>query len=117
MSEYECDKCGACCRNLLLEVDDIDVLREPRLVAADAHYANLPMATIWQQLADECRALLLAAPGSPCPFLQENQCSIYPTRPNACVAMPAGDDQCQQARMVDGLPPLAPVVPETEVRP
>ena len=108
MLEYECDKCGACCRNLLLEVDDIDVLREPRLVSADSRYANLPMAVILKQLADECRALLLVAPSRPCPFLQENQCSIYPTRPNACVAMLPGDEECQTARRDEGLRPLQP---------
>lgn len=27
-----------------------------------------------------------------------NQCVIYPTRPNCCVALQAGDEQCQGAR-------------------
>jgi hypothetical protein len=31
---------------------------------------------------------------------------IYPTRPNACVAMQAGEEQCEQARIEMGLQKL-----------
>ena len=52
------------------------------------------------------RVVTLAC-GQACPFLSEGKtCSIYPTRPNDCVAMQAGDEQCQQARAEAELPPL-----------
>ena len=39
MQRYECDKCGACCKGtLIVEADDLDVLREPRLINADRHH-------------------------------------------------------------------------------
>jgi Fe-S-cluster containining protein len=45
----------------------------------------------------------------PCMFLgNDNLCQVYPTRPNACVGMQAGDKQCQAAREEAGLPPLDP---------
>ena len=56
-------------------------------------------------------AYCLAASRS-CRFLSaEGRCTIYPTRPNACVAMQAGDEQCQEARGQLGLPPLEPLQP------
>ena len=36
--------------------------------------------------------------------MTSNLCSIYPTSPNACVGMQAGDEQCRDARAVEGLP-------------
>jgi Fe-S-cluster containining protein len=52
-----------------------------------------------------------------CPLLgADNLCTIYPSRPNCCVAMQAGSDQCQLARGMAGLPPLQPQ-PAGEVAP
>lgn len=107
---YECDQCGACCKRLLVEADELDAMREPKLLQADPHYALLPIVDAMGKLQDEFRCLLIAAgPGRPCMFLADNKCSIYPTRPNVCVAMQAGDEQCQMAREDEGLPPLQPV--------
>jgi Fe-S-cluster containining protein len=50
-----------------------------------------------------------------CPFLggvpgeKERLCGIYPTRPNCCVAMQAGGNQCQESRRMVGLEPLQPI--------
>jgi hypothetical protein len=30
---YECNKCGAYCRHLLLHIEMIDIAREPRIAA------------------------------------------------------------------------------------
>ena len=63
-----------------------------------------------EPLEQEGKCLLIAGPGTPCKFLDdENRCDIYPTRPNVCVAMAAGDEQCQQARKGMGIDPLEPV--------
>ena len=110
MPYYECDCCGACCQGpLLVEVYDLDVIREPRLATAyiprsSAKSFEAVMADLQQE--DQC---LLIAGGEPCKFLgEDNRCGVYPTRPNVCVAMQAGDDQCQLARRLAGLPPLQP---------
>jgi Fe-S-cluster containining protein len=113
MAKYECDKCGACCRgNLLVEVYDLDVWREPRL--ADAHISlwtrEMTKEALMHELEEEGRCLIIAAAPYACAFLRDdNTCEIYPTRPNVCVGMQAGDEQCQQCRGADGVAELAPV--------
>lgn len=89
---YACDQCGACCRKLLIEITEIDLVREPKL---------LPV------LRGRFRSgggLLAAC--KPCPMLYENKCTIYETRPTVCAEFPPGGEQCQDARERDGLPRL-----------
>jgi len=108
MPRYECDQCGACCKgHLIVETDALDILREPRLIAADHHHAG---KTVEKMLDDygEGMAVIIAC-GKPCSFLVENCCSIYSTRPNCCVAFQAGDEECKASRAAEGLPPLAPI--------
>jgi len=112
MPNYECDRCGACCRgNLLVEVYDLDVWREPKL--ADSHISlwtrDMARKTLMDELEQEGKCLIIAGAPYACAFLREDStCDIYPTRPNVCVAMQAGDDQCQLARQADGLAELQP---------
>lgn len=103
MPEYECDRCGACCRGtLIVEAYYLDALREPRIMDADVTGRR----TTIEELTDEDRCILLAA-NHPCRFLSaDGCCTIYPTRPNVCVGMEAGDEQCQEARSQVGLPRL-----------
>ena len=110
MPRYECDHCGACCQgSLIVEADDLDVLREPRLIDADPHHAGKSVELVVHEIQTEWKAIILAC-GKSCPFLtSENLCAIYPTRPNACVGMQAGDEQCQEARADVGLSPLLPL--------
>jgi Fe-S-cluster containining protein len=93
---YSCDYCGACCTKLLVEADALDALREPRLLEVPG-----PQPSLQQLLENEDMVIILAGQ-APCTFLRsENEtkhlCSIYPTRPNVCVEMLAGDAKCQQA--------------------
>lgn len=110
MDIYQCDRCGACCQgHLIVEADDLDVLREPRLIDADRHHAGQSVERVVHAIRHNWQAIHLAG-GQPCGFLGQDQlCSIYPTRPNCCVAMEAGDEQCQFAREAAGLPRLSPV--------
>ena len=112
MTHYECDCCGACCQgHLIVEAYDLDILREPQLIDADSHYCGKTTAQVLNRLEESGTCLVIAA-ASPCPFLDPaNRCSIYPTHPNDCVAMQAGDEQCQAARQGAGPPPLEPVAP------
>lgn len=106
--QYECDRCGACCRGtLIVEAYYLDAVREPRVLGADVTGRR----TTIEELTDEDRCILLAA-NHPCRFLSaEGCCTIYPTRPNVCVGMQAGDEQCQEARSQLGLLPLQPSQP------
>ena len=110
MPRFECDKCGACCKgHLIVEGEDLDVLREPRLIDVDRYHAGKSVDQVVREMREEMKIVLLAC-GRPCAFLgQDNICMIYPTRPNCCVGMEAGDEQCQEARAAEGLPPLLPV--------
>ncbi len=107
---YECDRCGECCKGtLIVEADDLDVLREPRLIDADPHHAGKSVHQIVHEIRTDMKAIILAC-GKPCVFLgPDNACAIYSTRPNCCVGMEAGDEQCQEARESAGLPPLLPL--------
>ena len=75
-----------------MEAYELDALREPRLCEASQRAV--------EDLQDETRCLILAGP-HPCIFLKENQCSIYPTRPNVCVAFEPGSEECMAARLDD----------------
>lgn len=110
MNRCECDKCGACCNgSLIVEIEGIDLLREPRLIESDPHWQGQNIDIVLRELQGEFGKAVIIACGRPCAFLNaENHCSIYPTRPNACVGMEAGDEQCQNARERAGLPRLEP---------
>jgi len=109
MPVFECDKCGACCKGIpIVETDDLDVLREPRLIDADPHHRGKSVAQVVSEIRTDMKAVIISC-GQPCFFLgSDNRCGIYLTRPNACVGMEAGDEQCQEARARQGLPPLEP---------
>jgi Fe-S-cluster containining protein len=65
---------------------------------------------VLHELQTEFGKAIIIACSRPCAFLgPDNLCSIYPTRPNCCVGMQAGDEQCQEARAALGLPPLEPM--------
>ena len=104
---YQCDTCGACCRQLIVEVWEVDLLREPRLREA---CITLFKTEGDDEEPDAPAALLACGSGHPCRMLgEDNRCAIYPTRPTCCVAFEAGSEQCQDARRRAGLPLLAPV--------
>ena len=112
MNRFECDQCGACCNgSLIVETDEIDLMREPRLIEAEPSLKGYSVPQVLEKYENETGFAILLACSSdrPCPFLVGKKCSIYPTRPNVCVAMQAGDEQCQEARKATGLEPLAPI--------
>jgi len=88
------------------------VIREPRLIEADPHFAGRTVDEVLSQLQEGfgCVVTLACGTGQLRPFLStENKCTIYSKRPNDSVGMPAGDEQCQLARGSAGLPPLQSV--------
>lgn len=115
---YQCDKCGACCRQLIIEIEELDIVREPRLSIAEPFRVPLGVRLLdgdgneHQEVITGYGAGAMLACGSskPCPMLEGNLCAIYPTRPTCCVAFRAGSDQCQDARKSAGLEPLYPAV-------
>lgn len=99
---YRCDQCGACCRNMIIDVSFVDALREPRI------------AEVCDPLKDVDGYIMACGPTHPCPFDVPNRqggsaCSIYPTRPHVCVVFQPGSKRCQERRNDSGLPPLPQV--------
>jgi Fe-S-cluster containining protein len=119
---YECNRCGACRRRLIIEIEPLDIVREPRLLAAIRSFRVDPGDGPWFDSEEEEEyerlgppipeaelggSLNMTGPGGSCVLLgEDNLCTIYPTRPNVCVGMRAGSDQCQGARERAGLTPL-----------
>ncbi len=122
--KFVCDHCGECCRQLIIEIDELDVAREPRLAEVAEPFKPPTGCEIVFDDEDEQEeyervgplapgfehgALLACGATKPCSLLgPDNLCTIYPTRPNCCVACPAGGNLCQQARGMAGLTPLEP---------
>ena len=102
---YECEKCGACCKgHLIVEAYHLDILREPHLAAADVSERTREMTyeTLMADLEQDGSCLVIAA-GEECKFVRgNNTCAIYPTRPNVCVALEPGSEQCEEAREEGG---------------
>jgi len=100
-----CKDCGLCCKTMIIEIDHIDVVREPRL---------LPVVTLLDGGGEikydsdwEKQYRLACGANHPCKLLSEdNRCTIYPTRPNCCVAFEVGEERCQEMREHHGLPPI-----------
>lgn len=101
-SNFECDQCGACCKNLIVEAYKWDWKREPKIEALREPISRQLSIGIPEH--DEC-VVLYDAEKRCCPFLDRETCNcgIYPTRPVECVMVEAGDAKCQQARRLDGL--------------
>jgi len=71
-----CVKCGACCKALIIdEVFEVDIMREPRLKGFVTEFKDEPGQFMLK---------------TPCHFLKNSQCSIYPTRPDICVGHEPG---------------------------
>lgn len=73
----ECKQCGRCCRELKLEIMEIDLMREPRLRAIALPLDGNEYVNPFE------KSYILP---SPCPFQKGDKCMIYLTRPNLCVA-------------------------------
>jgi len=99
-----CDRCGACCRHSILEADVADAIREPALWDKGLVMNGLG------KIEDEAEWAinLNGSPEAPaCVFLEGNGCSIYPTRPQMCVAHLPGSPRCTDSRKAEGLDPVA----------
>ena len=61
MPQYECDQCGACCKRLLVECDDIDLMREPKLQAVDRYYRDMTFDQALTVLQSVCKPVMSSA--------------------------------------------------------
>ncbi len=91
MGKTKCQRCGTCCRELVLEVTGLDVLREPRWQPFIEPYRDIDYRD-WRSNPGE---VLFIVTSQVCPFLRDDRCTIYPQRPDMCVAFrPIKDNRC-----------------------
>lgn len=113
--KYACDRCGLCCQKLIIEIQHIDVIREPKLLPPATMLLKAPFRDDFEY-DDEWEKQYSLACGEarkcPCHSMdgEVSSCSIYPTRPNVCVGFEAGGEHCRELRDTHGLPPLVPIV-------
>jgi uncharacterized protein len=81
-----CARCGDCCRivgHVRLTPDDITRL------AAALGLTELEFIQRHTELAHDRRGLVIAGdPAAPCRFLNGNDCTVYPARPEQCAGYP-----------------------------
>lgn len=85
----QCQKCGWCCSNLIVEITQRDVDREPKLW----DYVELLDGNGEIEIEPGLEVYMLTC-GKPCPMLKNNKCSIYKTRPDVCRGFEVGSEQC-----------------------
>jgi Fe-S-cluster containining protein len=121
-----CAGCGACCRQLVpvsqtearMLLDLIEAMPEPRRTTIRARFEEATRALVNAGLRDALLAPQLQPAermrgvgveyfhlGIPCPFLEDESCSIHPERPIICreylVSSPA--ENCSTLKDVDGI--------------
>lgn len=100
-----CEQCGTCCKDIIIELLPEDIIREPRLKEfmrpiADADIAeNFDLC--WK---DKCDYVIDIGPEDylrfrVCPFLVDNKCSIYKTKPKICNIVLPSIVNCKQVRI------------------
>jgi Fe-S-cluster containining protein len=95
----KCKQCGNCCRCSIIEdVTWLDLEREPRLLDAVKELKCEYDGKGDYRQAGERQDKQWCIP-TPCKMLTaDNKCSIYPTRPNICVAH-AGGQFCAKLKL------------------
>ena len=84
----DCTTCGQCCRYLRIILDQEDITRlSKRLKMSKSHFLRLYAESLSPDRKgigkeDICFSV------SPCPFLEENCCTIYEDRPKSCRDFP-----------------------------
>lgn len=100
MSDH-CTDCGLCCQKLIIDIEHVDVVREPRLLPV----VYLLDTGVEKDSEWENEYRLAFGAKRPCKLLgDDKRCTIYPTRPNCCVEFEVGGEHCNELRESRGLP-------------
>lgn len=103
-----CDQCGACCRQLTIDITQADIDREPKLAVAKVSSEGTDIAT-GKTVKTYQLAMIHTKPlhgDFPCPMQCGNLCTIHETKPAVCSSTPPGSFTCQYSRRQEGLPSL-----------
>lgn len=96
-ANIDCTLCANCCKTI-----------RPTLTDQDVDRLATRLAISRQELIDKYLEKSVRDPDSPyitrttpCPFLQDNLCSVYHDRPEACQGYPYLDEPDLRFRMID----------------
>ncbi len=78
----DCTKCGNCCKNIMISVDE----KEVSIIARALNEDTVACKQKYFESSNESDAILISA--IPCHFLKNNKCAIYQSRPSACASFP-----------------------------
>jgi len=96
--DYECDRCGACCIHLAVQVFPPDESREGLI---SLYVIEADDGSKWLGYPEQYSCNMLQNDGS---------CQIYNTKPDCCSLFEAGSPLCQWARGKAGLGALHPKI-------
>jgi Fe-S-cluster containining protein len=81
-SQIDCCACGNCCREALPLINTSDVAR----LASGLNLSEADVINRFLVPEEEKEAFTFNK--TPCPLLEENRCTAYPSRPNDCRSFP-----------------------------
>jgi Fe-S-cluster containining protein len=90
-TSFDCMRCGACCHDNHVVLDEVDLAR----------FREGGRADLLRRISRKAglKLLPLVRGGErPCIHLQDLKCTIYPVRPNMCRDFPVGTEQCMTSR-------------------
>lgn len=91
MGKFACRRCGWCCRNLTINVSYSDIIRWFNMGRNDIlHEVSFIDNYPKNNTGGFYIAKTVFAPKQQCPFLENNVCEIYETRPLSCKDFPLG---------------------------
>lgn len=94
--QIHCDKCGNCCRTFT----------KFKITKRELKQIAKHLDTTWQTLIKRLRTRLVGQHcyiTQPCPFLENNLCTIYEIRPNNCRGFPVYPIMEDNTRLQSGL--------------
>lgn len=88
--KHMCKHCAKCCHNCAITLTMDDLNREPRLYQyiIPVSQVDNPKTRLFMEENDMPFVINKGGRGKPCPFLMNNRCMIYETRPDICKKYP-----------------------------
>ncbi|MFW6006930.1 MAG: YkgJ family cysteine cluster protein [Halanaerobiales bacterium] len=81
MTEYDCRKCGNCCKKLTITLTDEEI-------KDISEYLNISCEKMKEKYIERKTDYGYILQSRSCPFLKNNKCSIYEYRPEVCRSFP-----------------------------